>query len=61
MPKFHLNQSSGISEDTLEWFKKLSLIQKLKCIEEQIKTLHFFRTLKPANGKIRNKNYRRKI
>ncbi|MCX7716138.1 MAG: hypothetical protein N2Z73_01820 [Endomicrobia bacterium] len=31
-----------ISKDTFAWFNKLTLVQKLKCIEEQIKFWYFF-------------------
>ncbi|MFN3966414.1 MAG: hypothetical protein ACK4JE_01785 [Endomicrobiia bacterium] len=36
------------SEDNINWFKKLSLSKKLECIEEQIRTINFFRTLKKS-------------
>jgi len=41
----------SVSKDTLKWFSKLTLTQKLKCVEEQIKTVHFLRKLMAKNGK----------
>lgn len=35
-----------ISVDTYRWFNKLSLVNKLKAIEEQIKTQKYFMQLK---------------
>jgi len=44
------------SSDTINWFNKLSLTKKLKCIEEQTRTINFFRSLKKTrdNKKLKN-------
>lgn len=44
-----------VSEDTFKWFQKLTLRQKLRCSEQQIKWLNTAKRL-TCNGK---NNYRR--
>ena len=33
----------SVSKDTLKWFSKLTLTQKLKCIEEHVKFWYIFK------------------
>jgi hypothetical protein len=37
--------------ENIRWFSKLSLTNKLVAIEEQIKTIHYLRSLVPWNTK----------
>jgi hypothetical protein len=36
--------------ENIRWFSALSLTQKLRAIEEQIRTTHYLRSLKPCKG-----------
>jgi len=45
--------------DDYKWFRKLSPSQKLQAIEEQIKTISFFRKLKNAGRNTLQRNYRK--
>ncbi len=40
--------------ENIRWFSKLSLTKKLSAIEEQIRTIHYLRSLVPWN---RDKNH----
>ncbi len=58
--KFNIGRKDkfGVSADTFEWFNKLTLTEKLRCIEEQIKTIYYFRKLKIDEKHIPNRNDR---
>ncbi len=48
-------------QKNINWFKKLPLSKKLECIEEQFRTVNYFRTLKNAKQKNLHKRNSKKV